>query len=104
MEFLETYGLPSKLGKYPAGATAEEKMTLMRAVMSIGRNAGGIVPQGMSIDFNDATDGDTNNHMNWSNGVNKPSPKLLWVARCCHKRMARPAPMRKVKPMKISLM
>jgi phage gp29-like protein len=24
-------------------------MTLMRAVMSIGRNAGGIVPQGMSL-------------------------------------------------------
>jgi phage gp29-like protein len=64
MEFLETYGLPSKIGKYPSGATAEEKMTLMRAVMSIGRNAGGIIPNGMSIDFEDATDGDTSNHMN----------------------------------------
>lgn len=63
MEFLETYGLPSKIGHYPSGATAEEKMTLLRAVMSIGRNAGGIIPQGMAIDFEDATDGSTDNHM-----------------------------------------
>lgn len=77
MEFLETYGLPSKLGKYPAGATAEEKMTLMRAVMSIGRNAGGIVPQGMSIDFNDATDGDTNNHMNLVKWCEQTQSKII---------------------------
>ncbi len=62
MEFLETYGLPSKIGKYPSGATEKEKMTLLRAVMSIGRNAGGIIPHGMAIDFEQATDGDTKNH------------------------------------------
>lgn len=50
MEFLETYGLPSKLGRYPAGATDAEKMTLMRAVMSIGRNAGGIMLAEVSPD------------------------------------------------------
>ncbi len=77
MEFLETYGLPSKLGRYPAGATAEEKMTLMRAVMSIGRNAGGIIPQGMSIDFEDATDGDTNNHMNMVTWCEQTQSKII---------------------------
>lgn len=77
MEFLETYGLPSKLGRYPAGATNEEKMTLMRAVMSIGRNAGGIIPQGMSIDFNDATDGDTSNHMNLVKWCEQTQSKII---------------------------
>ena len=77
MEFLETYGLPSKIGKYQAGATAEEKMTLMRAVMSIGRNAGGIIPHGMSIDFNDATDGDTNNHMNLVKWCEQTQSKII---------------------------
>lgn len=77
MEFLETYGLPSKIGKYPAGATAEEKMTLMRAVMSIGRNAGGIIPQGMSIDFEDATDGDTNNHMGLIKWCEQTQSKII---------------------------
>lgn len=63
MEFLEIYGLPIRVGKYPSGATAEEKMTLLRAVMMIGRNAGGAIPQGMSIDFESAATGDTDNHM-----------------------------------------
>ncbi|MDV4263326.1 DUF935 domain-containing protein [Acinetobacter seifertii] len=62
MEFLEIYGLPIRVGKYPAGATNEEKMTLLRAVMSIGRNAGGTIPNGMSIDFETAANGDTDNH------------------------------------------
>lgn len=53
-EFLEIYGLPIRLGKYPSGATKTEKATLMRAVMSIGHNAGGIIPQGMDIDFEKA--------------------------------------------------
>ena len=53
-EFLEIYGLPIRLGKYPNGATDKEKATLLRAVMSIGHNAGGIIPQGMEIDFEKA--------------------------------------------------
>ncbi|ELR65859.1 Mu-like prophage FluMu protein [Photobacterium marinum] len=56
-EFLEIYGLPIRLGKYPEGATEREKTTLLRAVMSIGHNAGGIIPKGMDIDFQNAADG-----------------------------------------------
>lgn len=56
-EFLEIYGLPMRLGTYPAGATESEKYTLLRAVMEIGHRAAGIVPQGMQIDFKDAAKG-----------------------------------------------
>lgn len=56
-EFLEIYGLPLRLGKYPTGASAKEKSTLMQAVMSIGHNAGGIIPRGMDIDFQEAAKG-----------------------------------------------
>lgn len=56
-EFLEIYGLPLRLGRYPSGASEKEKATLLRAVMQIGHNAGGIIPQGMEIDFNNAADG-----------------------------------------------
>lgn len=72
LEFLEIYGLPSKIGKYPTGASPDEKATLKYAIMSIGRNAGGIIPQGMSIDFESAASGDTDNHMSfikWCEGV-----------------------------------
>lgn len=56
-EFLEIYGLPLRLGTYPAGATNGEKMTLLRAVMDIGHRAAGIIPQGMMIDFKEAAKG-----------------------------------------------
>lgn len=58
-EFLEIYGLPMRLGTYPAGATEAEKFTLLRAVMEIGHRAAGIVPQGMQIDFKEAAKGNS---------------------------------------------
>lgn len=57
-EFLEIYGIPLRLGKYPPGASDKEKTTLLRALMQIGHNAAGIVPDGMSVDFQKAADGD----------------------------------------------
>lgn len=56
-EFLEIYGLPVRLGTYPKGSTADEKSTLLNAVISIGHNAAGIIPEGMLIDFKDAASG-----------------------------------------------
>ncbi|SIS88026.1 DUF935 domain-containing protein [Neptunomonas antarctica] len=56
-EFLEIYGLPLRLGKYPSGASDKEKSTLLQAVMSIGHNAGGIIPKGMEIEFQEAAKG-----------------------------------------------
>jgi phage gp29-like protein len=56
-EFNEIYGLPLRLGKYPTGASKTEKATLLRAVMSIGHNAGGIIPKGMDIEFQEAAKG-----------------------------------------------
>lgn len=58
-EFLEIYGLPMRLGTYPAGATESEKFTLLRAVMEIGHRAAGIVPEGMKIDFKEAAKGNS---------------------------------------------
>lgn len=56
-EFLEVYGLPMKIGKYPSGASREQKAALLRAVMDIGRRTGGIIPTGMSLDFEEAASG-----------------------------------------------
>lgn len=63
-EFLEIYGLPVRLGKYPNGASNEEKATLLRAVVSIGHNAAGIIPQGMEVDFKAAASG-THDPFDW---------------------------------------
>lgn len=56
-EFLEIYGLPLRIGQYPSGASADEKSALLQAVMSIGHNAGGIMPKGMVMDFHSAASG-----------------------------------------------
>lgn len=76
-EFLEIYGLPIRLGKYPEGATEKEKLTLLRAVMSIGHNAGGIVPKGMDIDFQNAADGASDPFMAMISWCEKSQSKAI---------------------------
>jgi len=56
-EFLEIYGLPLRVGTYPAGTGPDEKTTLLNAVVGIGHNAAGIIPQGMAIEFQEAAKG-----------------------------------------------
>lgn len=63
-EFLEIYGLPVRIGKYQPGASADEKATLLRAVVGIGHNAAGIIPEGMAIDFKEAAKG-THEPFDW---------------------------------------
>lgn len=60
-DFLDVYGFPMRVGKYGAGATERDKSTLLRALMHIGRDAAGIIPEEMSIDFHDAVSGDAKN-------------------------------------------
>jgi len=62
-EFLEIYGLPLRVGKYPSGAGADEKAALLRAISSIGHNAAGIIPDQMLIDFQQAAEGSHVPHM-----------------------------------------
>ncbi|MEJ1384871.1 MAG: DUF935 domain-containing protein [Candidatus Sedimenticola sp. (ex Thyasira tokunagai)] len=56
-EFLEIYGIPARLGTYPSGASDKEKRTLLQAVVSIGHNAAGIIPEGMMMEFKEAAKG-----------------------------------------------
>jgi phage gp29-like protein len=56
-ELLEIYGIPFRLGKYPANATDAEKSTLLRAVTTLGHNAAGIIPEGMMIEFIESAKG-----------------------------------------------
>ncbi|SUT89834.1 Mu-like prophage protein gp29 [[Actinobacillus] rossii] len=76
-EFLEIYGLPLRLGKYPEGATQNEKNTLLRAVMQIGHNAGGIIPRGMEIEFEKAAEGDSTAFMTMIEWAEKSMSKAI---------------------------
>jgi phage gp29-like protein len=50
-EFLEIYGLPIRLGKYPAAAGEAEKRALMNSLLSIGHHAAGIIPESMQVEL-----------------------------------------------------
>lgn len=76
-EFLEIYGIPLRLGKYPIGATEKEKYTLMRALSMIGHNAAGIIPHGMEIAFHEAAKGDPNSFMAMIDWCEKTQSKAI---------------------------
>ena len=76
-EFLEIYGLPLRLGTYQSGASDDEKATLLRAVMSIGHDAAGIIPEGMMIDFKEAAKGSEGPFMAMVNWCEKSVSKAI---------------------------
>ncbi|GEK71586.1 MULTISPECIES: DUF935 domain-containing protein [Halomonas] len=53
-KLLEIYGMPARVGKYPKNATDREKATLLKAVVAMGKDAAGIIPDGMSLEFMEA--------------------------------------------------
>lgn len=61
-EFLETYGMPIRVGKYPVGSTDKEKKTLFAAVMALGRNAAATMPETMQVEFMQAAGAATKTH------------------------------------------
>ena len=54
-KFLEKYGLPLRLGKYPAGIGDKQRNELLKAVRNIGHDGAGVVPATMAIEFVQAT-------------------------------------------------
>lgn len=56
-EFLEIYGLPVRVGKYPAGATKEQRRSLLNAVASLGHNAAGVMPDNMDVEIKNIVNG-----------------------------------------------
>ena len=54
-KFLEKYGLPLRLGKYPAGIGDKQRDQLLKAVRNIGHDGAGVVPNNMTIEFLQAT-------------------------------------------------
>lgn len=52
--FLEKFGQPTAVGKYPGNATAEEKTRLLNALAAVSTESGIIVPEGMLVELLEA--------------------------------------------------
>lgn len=55
--FAEVYGMPLRVGKYPAGANQEDKDALINALSSLGTDAAGIISDDTMIEFIKASEG-----------------------------------------------
>lgn len=53
MSFLEVFGMPLRVGKYPAGTTEPDIRLLMSAVAQIGSDAAAVFPDSMTLEFID---------------------------------------------------
>lgn len=78
-EFLETFGLPIIVGKYFNGASADEKMSLLRAVTALGHDARAIMPADMQLEIQKVASGggSESQHLAMANWCDKAISKLI---------------------------
>ena len=76
-EFLEIYGLPVRVGKYPAGASDEDKRTLLQALTGIGHNAAGIIPETMLLELLNAASGSGDTFMTMTDWCERTQSKVI---------------------------
>lgn len=57
VSFLETYGMPIRLGRYDNGETEENKRILLNALAQLGSDAAAMFPKTMDVEFMDAKAG-----------------------------------------------
>lgn len=69
--FTQTYGQPLRIGRYGPGATEDDRSTLFRAVANIAGDCAAIIPEGMAIEFVEASNLGTGhtNYMERSNWI-----------------------------------
>lgn len=51
VQFMETYGQPTRVGKYPASASEPDKAVLLRALTNLGADAAAMIPESMLIEL-----------------------------------------------------
>lgn len=49
LQFIDKFASPTAIGKYPRGATQEQKTTLLKALSAIATDAGVAIPDGMEV-------------------------------------------------------
>lgn len=76
-EFLETFGLPIIVGKYFAGASDEEKSSLMQAVTALGHDARAIMPADMQLEIQKIVGGEKSPHLAMVDWADRAQSKAI---------------------------
>jgi phage gp29-like protein len=74
---LEKFGMPTALGKYPAGASAPEKQRLLEALHAIQSDSGVRIPDTMQIELLNVAQSGTANYIELYNAMNASISKVI---------------------------
>jgi phage gp29-like protein len=75
--FLEKFGAPTAVGRFPAGTDASERARLLDAVQAIQTDAGIILPEGMTIELIEASRGGTASYEQWMGYWDRAIAKIV---------------------------
>lgn len=75
--YLDKFGMPTGVGKYPAGTTAEDQRKLLNAVAAIQSDSGIIIPDGMMIDLLEATRAGTSDNKSFHDTMDAAIAKVI---------------------------
>jgi len=75
--FLEKFGMPTAVGKYPMGATPEQKKTLLEALDAIQSETGITMPDDMAVEFLEAKRAGTVTHENFEEYMDRQISKAV---------------------------
>ena len=74
--FLEKFGTPTVLGRYPGGTSEEEQNKLLEALQSVQRDAAVILPEGMAAELLEAARAGTADHSGFVAAMDKAILKV----------------------------
>lgn len=75
--FLEKFGMPTAIGKYPVSASAEEKKALKNALYAVQKDSGITMPEGMMIEFLEAARSGTADYTELHDRMNAAISKVI---------------------------
>ncbi|HXF66217.1 MAG TPA: DUF935 family protein [Burkholderiales bacterium] len=75
--FLEKFGAPTAVGRFPAGTDATERARLLEATQAIQTDAGVILPEGMTIELLEASRGGTATYQEWMSYWDRAIAKIV---------------------------
>jgi phage gp29-like protein len=75
--FLEKFGAPTAVGRFPAGTDAGERARLLEAVQAIQTDAGVILPEGMAIELLEASRSGAAGHGEWMSYWDRAIAKIV---------------------------
>ncbi|OBS10796.1 DUF935 domain-containing protein [Acidihalobacter prosperus] len=75
--FLEKFGMPTGVGKYPSGTTAEDQNNLLAAVQAIQTDSGVIIPASMQLELLEAARSGTGDYDKLHSRMNEAISKAI---------------------------